>query len=70
MNVDHEERMRDLRHAIARRLGLWPIYGRASLLFYAWAVHSISPKNPDAHKVGKRYALLRAEFEPLSLKTR
>jgi hypothetical protein len=70
VNIDREERMRDLRHAAVRRLGLWPYYGRASLLFYAWAVRSIKPTHPDAHKVGKRYALLRAEFDPLTLKTR
>lgn len=46
-----------------RRWGLWPIFGRLALVYYAWARREINPLHPDAPKVGRRYAALRAEFQ-------
>lgn len=57
-----EETRRRWRHATAKRLGLWPLYGRMSFAFYAWAKREIRPTNPDAAKVGRRYDALRREF--------
>jgi hypothetical protein len=47
---------------LVRRVGLWPWVGLVVYGFYKWAQHDISPKHPDAAKVGQRYYALRAEF--------
>lgn len=57
-----DDLLRARRHALAKALGLWPLYGRLSLLYYSRACREICPRNPDAFKVGRRYTALQKEF--------
>lgn len=50
------------RERVARACGLWPVYGRIALKWWAWAHRQIKPTHPDAPEVSFRYTQLKQEF--------
>lgn len=50
------------RERVARRVGLWSMFGRLALWSYDGARRKLPPTHPDAPEVNYRYTQLRQEF--------